>query len=112
LFPSIPQGRGMDGAPGGGLKCWDNGHIIVVILEGEGVMKTMAAAQFKAQCLTVMDHVSQSGSAIVITKHGKPVVKVVPIDEDEDAIFGALAGVARVTGDIETTVAAKDWGVK
>lgn len=75
-------------------------------------MQKMAAAQFKAQCLAVMDRVSQSGDAVVITKHGKPVVKVVPMSEGEDAIFGALAGIARVTGDIESTVPASDWGVE
>lgn len=75
-------------------------------------MQKMAAAHFKAQCLAVMDRVSQSGDAVVITKHGKPVVKVVPMSEGEDAIFGALAGIARVTGDIENTVPARDWGVE
>jgi prevent-host-death family protein len=72
-------------------------------------MQKMAAAQFKAQCLAVMDQVSQSGRPIVITKHGKPVVKLVPADEGEDEIFGALAGIARITGDIENTVPAHDW---
>jgi prevent-host-death family protein len=75
-------------------------------------MQKMGAAEFKAQCLAVMDHVSQSGRAVVITKHGKPVVKVVPMSEDEDSIFGALKGIARVTGDIETTVPASEWGVE
>ncbi len=74
-------------------------------------MRKMAAAQFKAQCLAVMDHVSQSGRPVVITKHGKPVVKVVPANESEDEIFGALSGIARITGDIESTVPASDWGV-
>lgn len=74
-------------------------------------MRKMAAAQFKAQCLAVMDHVSQSGHPVVITKHGKPVVKVVPVTESEDQIFGALSGIARITGDIENTVPASDWGV-
>ena len=74
-------------------------------------MRKMAAAQFKAQCLAVMDHVSQSGRPVVVTKHGKPVVKVVPATESEDEIFGALSGIARITGDLENTVPASDWGV-
>jgi prevent-host-death family protein len=73
------------------------------------VMQKMAAAQFKAQCLAVMDQVSQSGRPVVITKHGKPVVKLVPANEGEDEIFGALAGIARIKGDIENTVPASDW---
>jgi prevent-host-death family protein len=75
-------------------------------------MRKMAAAQFKAECLAVMDHVSQSGHPVVITKHGKPVVKVVPAKKCEDEIFGALSGIARITGDIENTVPASDWGVE
>ena len=76
------------------------------------VMQKMAAAQFKAQCLAVMDQVSQSGRPVVITKHGKPVVKLVPANDSEDEIFGALAGIARIKGDLENTVPANDWGVE
>lgn len=75
-------------------------------------MRKMAAAQFKAECLAVMDHVSQSGHPVVITKHGKPVVKVVPANACDDEIFGALSGIARITGDIENTVPARDWSVE
>jgi prevent-host-death family protein len=75
-------------------------------------MRKIAAAEFKAHCLAVMNEVSQSGRPVVITKHGKPVVKVVPADEGEDEIFGALAGIARITGDIENTVPARDWEVE
>ena len=74
-------------------------------------MKKMAAAQFKAQCLAVMDQVSQSGSPIVITKHGKPVVKVVPASEEDDEIFGALSGIARIQGDIMNTIPLSDWNL-
>ena len=76
------------------------------------VMQKMAAAQFKARCLAVMDQVSQSGRPVVITKHGKPVVKLVPANEGEDEIFGALAGIARIKGDIEKTVPAGGWEVE
>ncbi len=75
-------------------------------------MRTMAAAQFKAQCLAIMDHVSQSGYPVVITKHGKPVVKLVPVSADDGDLFGALAGVARIAGDVETTAPARDWGIE
>jgi prevent-host-death family protein len=78
----------------------------------EGVMRKIAAAEFKAHCLAVMNEVSQSGCPVVITKHGKPVVKVVPASEGEDELFGALAGIARITGDIENTVPARDWKVE
>ncbi len=75
-------------------------------------MQKMSAADFKAQCLAVMDKVSRSGRPVVITKHGKPVVKLVPAHEGDDGIFGALAGIARIAGDVENTVPASDWEVE
>jgi prevent-host-death family protein len=36
------------------------------------------AGEFKAKCLKLMDQVARSGVPIVITKHGKPVAKLVP----------------------------------
>jgi prevent-host-death family protein len=89
-----------------------SGHIIMVIIIKETIVQKIAAARFKAQCLAVMDQVSQSGRPVVITKHGKAVVKLVPVNESADEIFGALAGIARITGDIENTVPARDWGVE
>jgi len=43
-------------------------------------MKTVPAAKFKEQCLALLDHVDPEG--IIITKHGKPVAKLVPIQTD------------------------------
>ena len=42
-------------------------------------MQKIPAAQFKAQCLAVMDQVAESGRAVVVTKHGKPVVQILPV---------------------------------
>lgn len=75
-------------------------------------MQKIAAAQFKTHCLSVMEQVSQSGQPVLVTKHGKPVVKVVPISPDSDEIFGALAGMAKIVGDIENTVPASEWGLE
>ena len=63
-------------------------------------MKQIAAGQFKAQCLAIMDQVSKTGEPIVVTKHGKPVVKLVPAENRPDDIFDYMAGKAKVVGDI------------
>lgn len=61
----------------------------------------IAAGQFKAQCLQLMDQVQQSREEIVITKHGKPVAKLVPVDESEPrSILGYLQGTVEIIGDI------------
>jgi len=72
-------------------------------------MQKIAAAQFKARCLAVMEQVAESGRPVVVTKHGKPVVQIIPVASDEDEIFGFLAGKGRIVGDIENTIPVADW---
>jgi prevent-host-death family protein len=67
-------------------------------------MKKIAAAAFKAQCLTLMEDVRSTKQPILITKRGKPVAKLVPVDTREDDFIGRLKGVFRVVGDIETPI--------
>lgn len=69
----------------------------------------MAAGQFKAQCLALMDHVQRSGEPILITKHGKPVAQLVPAPGSRDDIFDSLAGTAKIVGDVINSVPAEDW---
>ena len=42
-------------------------------------MKKMAAGAFKIHCLAVMDEVQSRREAVLITKRGKPVAKLVPV---------------------------------
>jgi prevent-host-death family protein len=72
-------------------------------------MKTMAAGSFKAQCLAVMDEVQAKREAVVITKHGKPVAKLIPADEDTDEIYNFLRGKGAITGDV-VSPGIDDWG--
>ncbi len=44
-------------------------------------MRSIPAARFKAQCLRLLDEVAETGETIVVTKRGKPVAKVEPVDE-------------------------------
>jgi len=72
-------------------------------------MKTMAAGSFKAQCLAVMDEVQAKKETVVITKHGKPVAKLVPADKEPDEIYSFLRGKGAVTGDV-ISPAIENWG--
>ena len=75
-------------------------------------MKQMAAAEFKAHCLAVMDEVAATREPVVITKRGKPVAKVVPVEQPKSRkLLGSLKGVLLpARGDLtEPTVALEDW---
>jgi prevent-host-death family protein len=52
-----------------------------------------AAAEFKAKCLELMDRVRDTGVEYVVTKHGKPVAKLVPVSGTaRPSFFGSLKG--------------------
>jgi len=72
-------------------------------------MKEMPAGKFKTHCLMVMDQVQQSGEPVVITKHGKPVAKLIPIPAQEDDIFGFMTGKATIVGDVMNSTPLEDW---
>jgi prevent-host-death family protein len=74
-------------------------------------MRKMAAGSFKVHCLAVMDEVQSKREAVLITKRGKPVAKLVPADKETDDIFGFLAGKGKVTGDVVSPVfSPEEWG--
>jgi prevent-host-death family protein len=64
-------------------------------------MTRMAAAKFKAQCLSLLDRVDADG--IVITKRGRPVAKLVPFHTESRSLIGSLAGKVKITGSIRST---------
>jgi len=74
-------------------------------------MKTMAAGSFKAKCLAVMDEVQAKRETVVITKRGKPVAKLVPVNAERDDIYNFMAGTGTVTGDVVApAISGKEWG--
>lgn len=73
-------------------------------------MKQMRASAFKARCLSVMDKIQATGEPVIVTKRGKPVVKVIPVESEKDDIFGFMAGEVKIVGDIESPVVPpEDW---
>ncbi len=60
--------------------------------------RTISAAEFKAHCLALLDEVSATRETVVVTKRGKPVAKVVAIEEHAQP--KPLRGSVRYHGDI------------
>ena len=51
------------------------------------------AASFKARCLELMDRVRETRETYIVTKHGKPVAKLVPYEDAPARPFlGSMAG--------------------
>ncbi len=67
-------------------------------------MKKMSAAEFKTRCLQVMDDVQRTRETVLITKRGRAVAKLVPAPTPQRALFGCLAGIVEIVGDIESPV--------
>ena len=61
--------------------------------------KTIAAAQFKAQCLALLDEVERTKSEWVVTKRGLPIARLVPL-----APRRSVKARARLVGDVTRSV--------
>jgi prevent-host-death family protein len=73
--------------------------------------KTMPAGKFKVHCLAVLDEVQSKRQAVLITKRGKPVAKLVPVEKEADDIFGFLKGKGTITGDVVSpALTPEEWG--
>ena len=65
--------------------------------------RTVSAAEFKARCLALLDEVRETRETLVVTKRGKPVARVVAVEDQ--ARGRPLRGSVRVRGDIVAPVA-------
>jgi prevent-host-death family protein len=72
---------------------------------GDGI----GAADFKAQCLKLFDRVRDERVEYTVTKHGKPVARVVPAGLPASSLRGAFAGRIRITGDIVSADWTDEW---
>lgn len=71
--------------------------------------RTIAAGEFKARCLKLLDEVAETGDPLIITKFGKPVAKVVAIEKSRPQLFGAMRGTVLREGDIISPIE-DAWG--
>lgn len=65
-------------------------------------VRQIAAGEFKAKCLRIMDEINETGEPLVVTKRGVPVMKLVPIAKSSvkpKSIIGRLEGIMTIVGD-------------
>ena len=68
-------------------------------------MKVIGAAKFKEQCLGLLDNLGNDG--LIITKHGRPVARLLPLERHDAELIGSLHDKIIVRGDILAT--GVDW---
>ncbi len=68
-------------------------------------MKTIDAAEFKEQCLALLDNLDQEG--LVVTRRGKPVARLIPFEHRHAELIGSLRHKVIIRGDILST--GIDW---
>jgi prevent-host-death family protein len=70
----------------------------------------IAAGEFKAKCLHLLDEVQRSRQEILITKRGRPVARLLPVDEQPPPILGRMKGSVQILGDLIAPIDEK-WSV-
>jgi prevent-host-death family protein len=74
------------------------------VASANGTMQ-MAAGEFKAKCLALIDDVHQTGREILITKRGEPRAKLAPLRKaKKKPFFGRLVGIMKINGDPDDLV--------
>ncbi len=61
------------------------------------------AGEFKAKCLQLMDDVAEKGGEVIITKRGKAIARLVPMEEfkkSSRSFMGWMKGSVKIKGDI------------
>jgi prevent-host-death family protein len=70
--------------------------------------ETISASEFKTHCLRLLDAVAE-GRSIVVTKRGRPVARLSPVEPVRKPLRGSWTGRIRIKGDIVNFNAADEW---
>jgi prevent-host-death family protein len=62
--------------------------------------RTVMASRFKAECLAILDQVERMRISVTVTKHGRPVARLVPLD-DVEPVASTMGSVRLIAEDDE-----------
>jgi prevent-host-death family protein len=71
--------------------------------------QVIGAGEFKQRCLALLDRVAETGIPLLVTKRGRPVARVVPVDSQSSSLRGSLRVVAENEEDLYST--GESWEV-
>jgi prevent-host-death family protein len=68
-------------------------------------------SKFKARCIELIKRVQETGEPLVVTRRGKPLAQVMPIqDSGESAVkLGTKLGDAHIKGNLVQSSSCDDW---
>lgn len=72
-------------------------------------MSQMAAGEFKAKCLHVLDQVQLTKEPVIVTKRGKPVARVVPMPSPPESLYGIAKGSMQYAADDDLLSTGEVW---
>lgn len=52
--------------------------------------RTFQASTFKAQCLALLDEVASTKTTVLVTKRGRPLARLVPVDDQDTSTEGSV----------------------
>jgi len=70
---------------------------------------TVAVSEFKTRCLQILEGLRRSSRELVVTKHGIPIARIVPIQAEPQPLRGLLKGEIEIVGDIVHADFASEW---
>lgn len=63
--------------------------------------KTVSTSALKTHCSSIIDNVRRDREPVLVTKRGRPVAKIIPLQpETSDSLFGFAKGNVTIVGDI------------
>lgn len=63
--------------------------------------ESISASKAKTHLLELLNTIDRKGESVIITKRGRPIAKLVPIEQTTPrSIFGWMKGSVKITGDI------------
>lgn len=62
--------------------------------------RRISASELKAHCSAIIDQVHRGRTPVVITLRGRPVARIVPVEEEQPSLFGFARGTITVHGNL------------